>query len=355
MNLLFSLSLAATAVEMAACLICTRNLWRLQRETYDRSRRMLALGALFSGLMALLVVLGNIGMAIHEMSYFVLQPWVGLFYMGMNIVMVLYPISVVRPDWLTPKHFTFLFLPVLILGIIYMSFTSRWTLLHTPADIWVHVWEPDVIARLASLFLMVPYCLILFLLPYNFHRSSATRRWIWNYSLGLLLICVVHIAVMLTNNSILLIILPLLVSTFYFFSTEYELRDRLRPVEEIAVNYEADSSAPLEPDLWARICRLMDQEEVWKDPDLSLSSFSRLCATNITYLSRVIQQETGHGFKELVNAKRVAGVVAQIEANPDIDVQSAFFNAGFRSRTTAWRNFKDITGKSPAEYKQELK
>ena len=324
MNLLFSLSLAATAVEMATCLICARNLWRLQRETYDRSRRMLALGALLSGLMALLVVLGNIGMAIHEMSYFVLQPWIGLLYMGISIVMVLYPISVVRPDWLTPNHFTFLFLPVLILGIIYMSFTSRWTLLHTPADIWVHVWEPDVIARLASLFLMIPYCLILFLFPYNYHRSSATRKWIWNYSLGLLIICLTHIAVM-------------------------------RPVEEIAVNYEVDSSAPLESDLWARICRLMDQEEVWKDPDLSLSSFSRLCATNVTYLSRVIQQETGHGFKELVNAKRVAGVSAQIEANPDIDVQSAFFNAGFRSRTTAWRNFKDITGKSPAEFKQELK
>ncbi len=355
MNLLFSLSLAATAVEMATCLICARNLWRLQRETYDRSRRMLALGALLSGLMALLVVLGNIGMAIHEMSYFVLQPWIGLLYMGISIVMVLYPISVVRPDWLTPKHFTFLFLPVLILGIVYMFFTSKWTLLHTPADVWTHVEEPDVIVRLASLFLMIPYCLILFLLPYNFHRSSATRSWIWTYSLGLLLICLTHIALMLTNFSVLLIILPLMVSTFYFFSTEYELRERLRPVEEIAVNYEVDSSAPLESDLWARICRLMDQEEVWKDPDLSLSSFSRLCATNVTYLSRVIQQETGHGFKELVNAKRVAGVAAQIEANPDIDVQSAFFNAGFRSRTTAWRNFKDITGKSPAEYKQELK
>jgi len=356
-NILFSLSLAATAVEMAGCLICARNLRHLQRESFDRSRRMLAMGALFSGLLALAVLLGNIGMSIQEMSAFVLQPWVGLLYMSLNIVMVLYPISVIRPDWLTPKRFLFLFLPTLILAIVYLFFTSRWTLLENANDVWEHVWEPNVMARLVSLFLMFPYCFILFLLPYNYHHSSADKGWIWNYSLGLLAICIVHTALMLTNNPILLIILPIMVSTFYFFSTEYELRERLRPGEEV-VSVErpsASSSTPLEQDLWARICRLMDQEEVWKDPDLTLYDMSRLCATNATYLNRVIQIETGHGFKELINAKRVAGVVAQIEQNPDIDVQSAFFNAGFRSRTTAWRNFKDITGKSPAEYKQAFK
>lgn len=358
MELAFSLSLAATAVEMAACLICARNLRHLQRETYDRSRRMLAMGALFCGVMALVVVLGNIGMSIREMSYFVLQPWIGLIYMGLNIVMVLYPISVIRPDWLTPKRFFFLFLPTLVLAITYLFFTSRWTLLHTAADVWNHVWEPNVLARLAALFLLFPYCCLLFLLPYNYHHSSADRGWIWNYALGLVAICAVHTALMLTNNPVLLVVLPIMVSTFYFFSTEFELRERLRPGVETVNGPErpsVSSSTPLEQDLWARVSRLMDQEEVWKDPDLSLFDMSRLCATNATYLNRVIQQQTGHGFKELVNAKRVAGVAAQIEQNPDIDVQSAFFNAGYRSRTTAWRNFKDITGKSPAEYKQAFK
>ena len=61
------------------------------------------------------------------------------------------------------------------------------------------------------------------------------------------------------------------------------------------------------------------------------------------------------GFKEMVNAKRVESVTNQIKDNPDIDVQTAFFNAGFRSRTTAWRNFKDLTGMSPADYRLSLK
>lgn len=359
-NLLFLLALAATAVEMTACFLCARNLIQLHKEDWDRSRRILTLGAAFSGFMALLVVLANIIGTIHELPFFILQPWVGLLYMSMNIVMALYPISVIKPEWLTPKNGFILFLPVLLLAILYLFFTDRWTLLYAPEHIWKNLSQPDVIARLVSLFLMFPYCLIPLLLPYKYYKSSAYHRWIVLYSLVLLLICVTHIALMLTNNGILLILMPLLATNFYVFSTEYELEERLRPskrqAEVIQQVEETDlASVPMEPDLWARICHIMDQEEAWRDPDLSLSSLSKLCATNVTYLGRIIQQETGKGFKEMVNAKRVESVVNQIKENPDIDVQTAFFNAGFRSRTTAWRNFKDITGMSPADFRLSLK
>lgn len=359
-KLLFLLSLAATTVEMTACFICARNLIKLQSEDWDRSRRMLTIGAIFSGVMALFVVLGNLISTVHELPFFLLQPWIGLLYMSMNIVMVLYPISVIKPEWLTPRNGFILFAPVLLLAILYLLFTDRWTLLYAPEHIWNNITQPDVIARLLSLFLMIPYCLIPLLLPYKYYKSSAYHTWIVTYSIGLIIICFTHIALMLTNNGYLLILMPIMASTFYTFSTEYELKKRLRPskrqAEVIQQVEETDlASVPMEPDLWARICHIMDQEEVWRDPDLSLSSLSKLCATNVTYLGRIIQQETGKGFKEMVNAKRVESVVNQIKENPDIDVQTAFFNAGFRSRTTAWRNFKDITGMSPADFRLSLK
>ena len=360
-NLLFLLALAATAVEMTACFICARNLIKLQSEDWDRSRRMLTIGAIFSGVMALFVILGNIISTVHELPFFLLQPWIGLLYMSMNIVMVLYPISVIKPEWLTTRNFTLLFLPVLLLIVLYLFFSGRWTLLYAPEHIWNNIGQPDVIARLISLFLMIPYCLIPILLPYKYYKSSAYHKWIVLYSLGLIAICITHIALMLTNNGYLLILMPILASSFYTFSTEYELEERLRPgkrnaeVIQQAVEEEAAVSAPMEQDLWGRICHIMDQEEAWRDPDLSLASLSKLCATNVTYLGRVIQQETGKGFKEMVNAKRVESVVNQINENPEIDVQTAFFNAGFRSRTTAWRNFKEITGMSPADYRFSLK
>ena len=359
MNLTFLLALAATAVEMTACFICARNLIKLQRDDWDRSRRMLALGAILSGVMALFVVLANIINTVHELPFFLLQPWIGLIYMGMNIVMVLYPISVIKPEWLTTRNFTLLFLPVLLLAVLYLLFTDRWTLLYAPEHIWKNIALPDVIVRLAPLILMIPYCLIPLLLPYKYYKSSAYHTWIVTYCLGLIAICLTHIALMLTNNGILLVLMPLLVTNFYVFSTEYELEERLRPskhhTEVVQSETAPAESSPMEPDLWTRICQIVDQEEAWRDPDLSLSSLSKLCATNVTYLGRIIQQETGKGFKEMINAKRVECVANQIKENPDIDVQTAFFNAGYRSRTTAWRNFKEITGMSPADYRLALK
>lgn len=357
MNLLFYMSLAATAMETASCLICAHNLWRMDRTQFDASRRKLFIGALMSGLVSMWVVLANLSMAVHETPYFVLHPCIALLYMTMNIVMVLYPISVIRPDWLTTRHAFFLFLPTLILAIIYANFSHKWTLLHSPADIWVHILEPDVLARLAALAIMIPYCLILFMLPYNYRHSSASKKWVWTYSTGLLGLTLMHITLMLTNNSILYILLPLLSGAFYVLSTEYELEMRLRPtVVPITGTEGKDSeSALMELDLWTRVKHLVEEEEVWRDPDLSMDAMSRLCATNVTYLNNVIKKNTGGGFKELINTKRVACVADQIKLNPDMDIQCAFFNAGYRSRTTAWRNFKEIIGQSPAEYKNELK
>lgn len=365
----YLLALIATTIEMSLCLVNARQLWRLRNLPHDRSRRMLIQGNILCGLLALWFLVMNFLSDHHQLTTPVLNPWVAYSYMVMNVVMTLYPISVIQPEWLSLRRSFYLFLPTLILGLGCLFFTGRWTPLATPADIWRHVWAPDVLLRLVILFLMLPYCFIILRFPRNYKSSSASYWWILNYSGGLLIICLVHIALMLTNHIWLIIILPLLVATFFLLSTEYELEERILPTLQPEVQPLATDSTPLpqaeptsqsepemaETDLWEKVCYFMDQEKVWKDPDLTLVSLSRLCATNVTYLNRVIQDETGSGFKEMVNKKRVADVATQLEQNADVDILAAFFNAGYRSRTTAWRNFKEITGQSPTEYKQGLK
>lgn len=365
----YLLALIATTIEMSLCLVNARQLWRLRNLPHDRSRRMLIQGNILCGLLALWFLVMNLLSDHHQLTTPVLNPWVAYSYMVMNVVMTLYPISVIQPEWLSLRRSFYLFLPTLILGLGCLFFTGRWTPLATPADIWRHVWAPDVLLRLVILFLMLPYCFIILRFPRNYKSSSASFWWILNYSGGLLIICLVHIALMLTNHIWLIIILPLLVATFFLLSTEYELEERILPTLQPEVQPLATDSTPLpqaeptpktepeitETDLWEKVCYYMDQEKVWKDPDLTLVSLSRLCATNVTYLNRVIQDETGSGFKEMVNKKRVADVATQLEQNADVDILAAFFNAGYRSRTTAWRNFKEITGQSPTEYKQGLK
>ena len=85
-----------------------------------------------------------------------------------------------------------------------------------------------------------------------------------------------------------------------------------------------------------------------------LRSNAQQCASNPTYITREIQEKTGSGFKDLVNAKRVEYVAAQLMGNRDMDIQTAFFNAGYRSRATAWRNFKEKMGVTPTDFRQTL-
>ena len=364
MNTLFLLALISTTVEMAVCLICARQLGLLKRETKDNSRRLLAIGSLASGLMAGFVLVVNL-LASNQTGTppTMLTPWIGLIYLSLHIVMVLYPITVVRADWLNPLRYFFLFLPVAVFSIAFLFFIGRWTPLHSTEDIIANVQKADVLLRMLSQLIMFPYCFILLMLPYNYRKSSADFWWILNYCFGLTVICIVHIVLMLTHAPVLIALLPLLAALFYYLSMDYELGDRLHPgkVEEKHKEEEPEPEKPvlsgkLSPEfgLWNRIQYYMDKEEVWRDPDLSLVSMSRLCGTNVTYLNRIIRQETDGGFKEMVISKRIASVTQQLRSNPECDIQEAFFNAGFRSRTTAWRNFKDVMGVTPSEFRQTL-
>lgn len=325
---------------------------------------MLAMGSLSSGLIAAISVAGIFSMDFSQSAQpILLQPCLGLLYMSMHIIMTLYPISVVKPDWLTPRHFFFLFFPVVLFGLASLLFIGRWTPLDSTQAIWDNLGKPDVMLRLASQLMMLPYCAILYALPYNYHKTSATFWWILNYCFGLTAICVVHIIFMVTFRLPLMVILPIIASAFFYLSTEHEICERIRPGKDAQGEPDEPESSPgdvtpavfpAEFGLWSRICQIMDVEQAWRDPDLSLVSMAHRCTTNVTYLNRIIREETGSSFKDLLNTKRIGFVATQLRENPNLDIQTVFFNAGYRSRTTAWRNFREITGVTPTEFRQGL-
>jgi len=360
---LYLFALANTAIEMTVCLLCAMQLAVRKQEPFDMSRRLLAFGALISGILAAYALFSNITMQVTDSPIPFLRPWNILTYTAMHIIMTLYPISIVRQEWISFKHIFLLFCPLFIFAIIFLFYIGNWTFLPTASSVWDNAHKLDVIIRLTSLFAMVPYCLILFWLPYNYRRSSATLDWIVRYSLGLTLLCFVHITLMLTYSIYLINAMPLIAAVFYYLSTKYEIDERLRPpvgqaegdVPLLETNLQPLEGVSPEFGLWSRVCQIMDEEEAWRNPDLTLVELARLACTNTTYLNRILRQEVNMGFKEYVNEKRIKSVAEQLRKTPCMDIQEAFFNAGFRSRTTAWRNFKDIIGKTPTEFKQSLR
>ncbi len=100
---------------------------------------------------------------------------------------------------------------------------------------------------------------------------------------------------------------------------------------------------------WMR--RIKDQGW-WRDPDLDLAALARRLGTNTTYLSRGLNDGLGLGFAEAINNQRVEHVAARLRDGSDGDILTLAIDAGFGSKATFNRVFKDRFGVTPSAYRR---
>jgi putative ABC transport system permease protein len=95
----------------------------------------------------------------------------------------------------------------------------------------------------------------------------------------------------------------------------------------------------------------------YQDAELSLSSLAEKLGIHTHELSRIINTSIKKNFYDFVNEYRVRDVILKMQdpAYDHITLLGISFEAGFNSKSTFNRIFKQMTGKSPAEYKAELK
>ena len=95
-----------------------------------------------------------------------------------------------------------------------------------------------------------------------------------------------------------------------------------------------------------------------RDPSLSLSVLAKRMNTNSKYLSEVINKHKGKNFNNYLNELRVNYIVDKLTQNPEyLQYKTSYLaeEAGFASRTTFTTIFKNVTGKSPSQFIDELK
>ena len=190
-------------------------------------------------------------------------------------------------------------------------------------------------------------------------KSSVYHRWIVSYSLKIQVIAILFVIFMLTGSvwvsSIHLLICILFVVTVtyeeLFIRFETPCRENLQSVtnvSDILSELVADIK-PVEP-LIEQLRLLMDDEEIWRNPNLDLSYLALRLKTNRSYLSKAIQNDGYKNFSDMINRKRVAEFLKLADAGLVVNIQDSFFYVGFRSRETALRCFKKYVGMSPTDY-----
>lgn len=96
----------------------------------------------------------------------------------------------------------------------------------------------------------------------------------------------------------------------------------------------------------------IEQHGWWRDPDLDLAELARRLGTNTAYLSRGLNEGLGFGFAEAINGLRVEHVAALLRDGSDGDILTLAIDAGFGSKATFNRVFKDRFGVTPSAYRR---
>ncbi|WP_413670741.1 ABC transporter permease [Mucilaginibacter sp. Mucisp86] len=101
----------------------------------------------------------------------------------------------------------------------------------------------------------------------------------------------------------------------------------------------------------------MKVKRFYLDEELSLNSLAKELGISIHELSKIINTGLRKNFNDFVNEFRIQDVTRKMR-DPEYDritLLGIAYDCGFNSKTTFNRAFKQVTGKSPAEYKSELK
>jgi len=103
----------------------------------------------------------------------------------------------------------------------------------------------------------------------------------------------------------------------------------------------------------ARLCELMEEEQLYLNPDLTVEDVVKCLGTNTRYFSAMLHHDMHLSFAQFVNNYRVERAKELLRTTDD-KVEYIGSICGFNSPQVFRRTFSAITGKTPAEWRKEL-
>ena len=133
----------------------------------------------------------------------------------------------------------------------------------------------------------------------------------------------------------------------------------LKPQAGAMVQTSAPVKPPIPAELRAKgawLKKAMEANRYYEEPELSLSLLAEKLRLPSHELSRIINTVFKKSFNDFINEYRVRDVVSRMQdpAYDRITLLGIAFEAGFNSKSTFNRAFRQITGKTPAEFKIDM-
>lgn len=263
---------------------------------------------------------------------------------------VFYAMALLRPKSLTPRKVVFHFVPFILLSVWFACSGERYVFI--AAIVWAIVYSGWIFV-----YLVVGITKYNKALRDNYSNLDYVNvRWL-KIATSLLIFCLFcwvyvcfHIS-FLTDIFYYLIII-LLWSVIGFYSLHQQIPDSFEPGAEV----EADAVQDAKPNFTfvPRLRQLLFEEEIYRNPKLTMSDLVTLLGTNRTYLSVYLNSTLGVSFFDFINAYRLRYAMGLL-----LDPECRFTQeeiaeqAGFNSLSTFRRAFNRQYKCSPTEYKKK--
>ncbi len=134
-------------------------------------------------------------------------------------------------------------------------------------------------------------------------------------------------------------------------TNESETAESIQLIEVVEV-----SISPEAEEWKVKICHLLEKEQLYENPNLTLLDIARKLDTNQTVISKMINQGFKMNFNDFINSYRIKAVIHLLK-NKEHQKQTLLgisIDCGFNSKTTFNRCFKKSTGLSPRDFLEKL-
>jgi AraC-like DNA-binding protein len=111
-------------------------------------------------------------------------------------------------------------------------------------------------------------------------------------------------------------------------------------------------------DLWQKLDEFVGKQKLFRNCELTLDELAHKTKINKYQISEMLNGYKNKSFYQYINEYRIEyfknSIEEAIEKNENINFLSLAYDAGFKSKSSFNRYFKEITGKTPSEYYKKL-